>query len=70
MRATAFAASIFVIHAFGDVRAFWLLGYIGGHANMHVAFLFVSELSSCSGVVWLLGVKYLRRYSRRRSRTA
>ncbi len=26
VRATAFAANIFVIHAFGDVQAFWLLG--------------------------------------------
>ena len=37
-------SNIFVIHAFGDVQAFWLLGYIGGHANMHVAFLFVSAI--------------------------
>jgi MFS transporter, Spinster family, sphingosine-1-phosphate transporter len=59
VRATAFAASIFVIHAFGDVQAFWLLGYIGGHANMHVAFLFVSAIIFASGLVWLLGVKYL-----------
>ena len=49
VRATAFAASIFVIHAFGDVQAFWLLGYIGGHTNMHVAFLFVS------GIIFLPG---------------
>ena len=59
VRATAFAASIFVIHAFGDVQAFWLLGYIGGHTNMHVAFLFVSGIIFASGVTWLLGVKYL-----------
>ena len=59
VRATAFAANIFVIHAFGDVQAFWLLGYIGGHANMHVAFLFVSGIIFLSGVVWLMGVKYL-----------
>ena len=59
VRATAFAANIFVIHAFGDVQAFWLLGYIGGHTNMHVAFLFVSGIILASGVVWLLGVKYL-----------
>jgi MFS transporter, Spinster family, sphingosine-1-phosphate transporter len=59
VRATAFAANIFVIHAFGDVQAFWLLGYIGGHANMHVAFLFVSGIILISGVVWLIGVKYL-----------
>jgi MFS family permease len=59
VRATAFATSIFVVHAFGDVQAFWLLGYIGGHANMHVAFLFVSGIIFLSGVVWLIGVKYL-----------
>jgi MFS family permease len=59
VRATAFAANIFVIHAFGDVQAFWLLGYIGGHTNMHVAFLFVSGIILLSGVAWLLGVKYL-----------
>jgi MFS family permease len=59
VRATAFAANIFVIHAFGDVQAFWLLGYIGGHTNMHVAFLVVSGVIFASGLVWLLGVKYL-----------
>lgn len=59
VRATAFAANIFMIHAFGDVQAFWLLGYIGGHINMHVAFLFVSAIIFLSGLVWLLGVKYL-----------
>src|SRR5947199_386187 len=59
VRATAFAANIFVIHALGDVQAFWLLGYIGGHTNMHVAFLFVSGIILVSGLVWLIGVKYL-----------
>jgi MFS transporter, Spinster family, sphingosine-1-phosphate transporter len=59
VRATAFAVSIFVVHAFGDVQAFWLLGYIGGHTNMHVAFLFVSGIILLSGVAWLIGVKYL-----------
>jgi hypothetical protein len=59
VRATAFAANIFVIHALGDVQAFWLLGYIAGHTNMHVAFLFVSGIIFLSGVAWLLGVKYL-----------
>jgi MFS family permease len=59
VRATAFAANIFIIHAFGDVQAFWLLGYIGGHTNMHVAFLFVSGVILLSGVAWLIGVKYL-----------
>jgi sugar phosphate permease len=59
VRATAFAANIFVIHAFGDVQAFWLLGYIGGHTNMQVAFLFLSVIIFASGLAWLIGVKYL-----------
>jgi MFS family permease len=59
VRATAFAANIFVIHALGDVQAFWLVGYIGGHTNMNVAFLFVSGIILLSGLVWLMGVKYL-----------
>jgi MFS transporter, Spinster family, sphingosine-1-phosphate transporter len=59
VRATAFAANIFVIHAFGDVQAFWLLGYIGGHTNMHVAFLFVSGIIFLSGLAWLVGARYL-----------
>src|SRR5881394_1791066 len=59
VRATAFAVNIFVIHALGDVQAFWLIGYIGGHTNMHVAFLFVSGIIFISGLAWLIGAKYL-----------
>ncbi|PYJ28073.1 MAG: MFS transporter [Verrucomicrobia bacterium] len=59
VRATAFAVNILVVHALADVQAFWLLGYIGGHTNMHVAFLFVSGIIFLSGVTWLAGVKYL-----------
>jgi MFS family permease len=59
VRATAFAVNILVIHALGDVQAFWLLGYIGGHTNMHVAFLVVSGIILLSGAAWLIGVKYL-----------
>lgn len=59
VRATAFAANIFVIHALGDVQAFWLLGYIGGHTNIRIAFVVVSGIMLASGIAWLLGVKYL-----------
>jgi MFS family permease len=59
VRATAFAVNIFVIHLLGDVQAFWMLGYIGGHANMRIAFLLVSVVIFASGIAWLLGVKYL-----------
>ena len=59
VRATAFAVNIFIIHALGDVQAFWLLGYIGGHSNIRVAFLFVSGIILASGVAWIFGAKYL-----------
>ncbi len=61
VRATAFAINIFFIHALGDVQAFWILGYVGGHANMHVAFLVVSGIILASGLIWLFGAKYLPR---------
>src|SRR5438309_4444074 len=59
VRATAFAVNIFVIHALGDVQAFWLLGYLGGHRNMHLAFLFVFWILFASGLAWIIGAKYL-----------
>ena len=59
VRATAFAVNIFIIHLFGDVPAFPALGYIGGHTNMRVAFLFMSGIMLAAGVTWLFGVKYL-----------
>jgi MFS family permease len=59
VRATAFAANIFVIHLLGDAAAFPTIGYIGGHTNMHVAFLVVSGTMLVSGLLWLAGAKYL-----------
>ena len=59
VRATAFAVNILIIHALGDVQAFWMLGYIGGHSNIRVAFLFVSAIILASGVAWIFGAKYL-----------
>lgn len=59
VRATAFAVNIFIIHFLGDVQAYWLLGYIGGHTNIRMAFLFVSAVILASGVAWIIGAKYL-----------
>jgi MFS transporter, Spinster family, sphingosine-1-phosphate transporter len=59
VRATAFAVNILIIHALGDVQAFWLLGYIGGHSNIRIAFVFVSGIILASGIAWLIGMKYL-----------
>jgi MFS family permease len=59
VRATAFALNILVIHALGDVLAFPTIGYIAGHTNWNVAFLFVSGIMLVSGITWIAGMKYL-----------
>ena len=59
VRATAFALNILVIHALGDVLAFPTIGYVAGHTNWTIAFLFVSAIMLLSGVIWLLGMKSL-----------
>jgi MFS family permease len=59
VRATAFALNILIIHALGDVLAFPTLGYIAGHSNWRVAFLFVSGIMLASGIIWLAGMKFL-----------
>ena len=61
VRATAFALNICVIHLLGDAAAFPIIGYIGGHSNMHIAFLVVSGMMLLSGLIWLAGMKYLPR---------
>jgi MFS family permease len=59
IRATAFALNILIIHALGDVLAFPTLGFIAGHTNWTIAFLFVAVVMVVSGVFWLFGVRYL-----------
>ena len=59
VRATAFALNILIIHALGDVLAFPTIGYIAGHANWSVAFLFVSAIMLLSGIIWLAAMKFL-----------
>lgn len=59
VRATAFALNIFVIHLLGDAFAPFLLGWVAGHTNMNVAFLIVSATMLISGLIWLVGAKYL-----------
>jgi len=59
VRATAFALNILIIHTLGDASAFPVIGYIGGHTNMNVAFLVVSGMMLLAGMLWLMGMKYL-----------
>ena len=42
VRAMAFALNIFVIHVLGDLLAFPSIGFVGGHSNIRIAFLFVT----------------------------
>ena len=59
VRAMAFGLNIFVMHALGDAIAPPLLGLIAGHSNMNVAFLAISGVMLISGLLWLVGAKYL-----------
>ena len=59
VRATAFALNILIIHFFGDALSPPLLGLIAGRSNMNVAFLVISVAMLLSGIIWLVGMKYL-----------
>jgi predicted MFS family arabinose efflux permease len=59
VRASAFALNILIIHLFGDAAAFPTIGFIAGHTNMTIAFLFVSVVMLIGAVAWFVGVKYL-----------
>ena len=59
VRATAFALNILIIHLLGDALSPPLLGAVAGHYDMTMAFLVVSAAMLISGVIWLLGMKYI-----------
>lgn len=59
VRATAFAVNILIIHALGDAISPPLLGAVAGHYDMNMAFLIISAAMLVSGIIWLLGMKYL-----------
>jgi len=59
MRAAGYALNILLIHALGDVLSPFVIGLISDKYNMDTAFRVVALMFLCSGVVWLLGVRYL-----------
>jgi hypothetical protein len=59
VRARGFALNILVIHVLGDLLAFPSIGFIGGHSNIRIAFLFVTAVMLLSGIIWLAGMKFL-----------
>jgi MFS family permease len=69
MRATAYAITIFIIHALGDAISPPLIGWIAGQFrdeasgrnNMDAGFLFVSVTVLLGGIFWLMGARHLQR---------
>ena len=59
VRAMAFALNIFVIHVLGDLLAFPSIGFVAGHSDIRIAFLFVTGVMLISGLIWLAGMKFL-----------
>jgi MFS family permease len=59
VRATGFAVNILIIHALGDAISPPLLGAVAGRYDMNVAFLIISAAMLVSGIIWLLGMRYL-----------
>lgn len=59
IRATGYALNILLIHALGDVLSPFVIGLISDRYNMDVAFRVVAVMFLCSGLIWLLGVRYL-----------
>jgi MFS family permease len=61
IRAAGFALNIFVIHALGDVISPVLIGIISDRYSMQTAFTVVGGMFVVAGVLWLSGMKYLKR---------
>ncbi|MGN6507240.1 MAG: spinster family MFS transporter [Tepidisphaeraceae bacterium] len=59
VRATAFAANIFIIHAFGDAISPPLIGWFADRWGLDVAFMVMSLTIVLGGVLWLWGARYL-----------
>lgn len=61
VRASAFALSIFVTHALGDVFSPFIIGAIadGTGGNMNIAFLAVSLAVAIAAALWWRGARYL-----------
>jgi MFS family permease len=59
VRATAFAAAIFVMHALGDAISPPLIGAVADRWNLEIGFLVVSFMMLVAGLLWLVGARSL-----------
>jgi MFS family permease len=68
IRATAYAACIFMIHALGDAVSPAVIGFVSDASHsMNAGFLVVSGMILISGVLWLCGARHLARDTARAS---
>ncbi len=67
MRSAAFAFNIFVIHAFGDAVSPTIIGLLNGYfgGNMSKSFFVVGLTFLFAGVLWLAGMRFLKRDTER-----
>jgi predicted MFS family arabinose efflux permease len=61
MRSTAFALNILVIHALGDVISPVIIGIVSDRYSMTHAFTLVGMMFLVAGILWLCGIKFLKR---------
>ena len=59
IRASAFALNIFIIHALGDAISPPMIGWIADARGMPMAFVMLAAVVFLSGVLWLLGTRFL-----------
>lgn len=61
MRSAAFALNILVIHALGDVISPVIIGIVSDRTSMNHAFTLVGAMFVLAGVLWLGGMRFLKR---------
>lgn len=61
LRAAAFALNILVIHLLGDVISPVMVGLVADRWSLRAGFMVVGLMFLVSGLLWLLGSKYLAR---------
>lgn len=59
IRSSAFALNILIIHALGDAVSPWIIGAVADAYTLAAGLQLVSVMIVASGVIWLLGGKYL-----------